>query len=72
MVNLPVNSAAQAGRMTENPTPETDTLDQRRQARAALKNRHAKNLIRLMDERDDLRGVHALADFVDEAVRWTA
>jgi len=24
-----------------------------------------------MDARTDLRGVHALADFVDDAVRWS-
>lgn len=40
--------------------------------RAALRDRHAKNLIRLMEQRRDLRGVHRLADFVDDAIRWTA
>ncbi len=40
--------------------------------RAALRDRHAKNLARLMDERNDLRGVNQLADFVDDAIRWTA
>ena len=34
--------------------------------------RHSQALTRLMDERDDLRGVHALADFVDDSLRWTA
>jgi len=58
--------------MTEDTTSETETLDQRRAARAALKTRHAQSLTRLMEQRTDLRGVHALADFVDEAVRWTA
>ncbi len=29
-------------------------------------------LTALMDERDDLRGVHALADYFDDAVRWSA
>jgi hypothetical protein len=58
--------------MTENEKMEAATLDQRRAARAALKTRHSQSVVRLMDERTDLRGVHALADFVDESVRWTA
>ncbi|NHA01393.1 hypothetical protein G5V59_20315 [Nocardioides sp. W3-2-3] len=40
--------------------------------RAALRDRHAQNLTRLMEQRSDLRGVHPLADFVDDAVRWSA
>lgn len=40
--------------------------------RAALRDRHAQNLLRLMEQRRDLRGVHPLADFVDDAIRWTA
>ena len=35
-------------------------------------NRHSHALTRLMDTRRDLRGVHALADFVDDSVRWSA
>jgi hypothetical protein len=34
--------------------------------------RHAQGLTRLMEARSDLRGVHALADLVDDAVRWSA
>jgi hypothetical protein len=60
-----------------NPTPQPasrpeDEFETAREKRAALKVRHAKSLTTLMNERDDLRGVHALADFVDDAVRWTA
>ncbi len=51
--------------------PEDD-LDPRRAQRDALRLRHAHLLSRLMAARDDLRGVHALADFVDDSVRWTA
>ncbi|MFB9311425.1 hypothetical protein [Nocardioides plantarum] len=58
--------------MTENEKKEAATLDQRRAARVALKTRHSQSVVRLMDERADLRGVHPLADFVDESVRWTA
>jgi len=49
-----------------------DTVDRSLERRAALRNRHAQGLTRLMKARSDLRGVHALADFVDDAVRWTA
>ena len=72
MVNLREKLALQADAMTENEKVEAETLDQRRAARAALKTRHSQSVVRLMDERTDLRGVHALADFVDESVRWTA
>ena len=40
--------------------------------RGTLKSRHTQALSQLMGDREDLRGVHALADFVDDALRWTA
>lgn len=40
--------------------------------RTKLKTRHSAALTTLMETRTDLRGVHALADFVDDAVRWSA
>jgi hypothetical protein len=51
-----------------NPTP----IDRAVSRRIALRVKHAQGLTKLMEERADLRGVHALADFVDDAVRWTA
>jgi len=57
--------------MNADITTEQET-DQAREKRAAFKLRHARGLTSLMDERSDLRGVHALADLVDDAVRWTA
>lgn len=72
MVNLREKYGPHPAVMTENELKEEMTLDQRRSARAALKTRHSQSVVRLMDERTDLRGVHALADFVDESVRWTA
>jgi len=62
------------GRRTasSNPSDPTDTVDRSLERRAVLRTRHAQSLTRLMEERADLRGVHALADFVDDAVRWTA
>lgn len=47
-------------------------LERIRAQRAALKNRHARRLSRLMAEREDLRGVHALADLVSDSLRWSA
>lgn len=60
----------------ENPTvsdkPVDIRVDRAVAQRYKLQNRHAHRLSRLMDEREDLRGVLPLADFVDEALRWTA
>jgi hypothetical protein len=47
-------------------------IERIRAQRAALKNRHARALSRLMTEREDLKGVHALADLVSESLRWSA
>ena len=52
----------------EEPTPQDRSLARR----IELRDRHAAKLARLMEERRDLRGVHPLADFVDDAVRWSA
>jgi hypothetical protein len=43
-----------------------------RERRERLQTRHAHALTSLMGARRDLRGVHALADVVADAVRWTA
>ena len=56
----------------ENPVTPENRLDTLREQRAALRLRHAQALTTLMEERTDLRGVHALADHLDDAVRWTA
>jgi hypothetical protein len=56
----------------EDPTTTETTLEQVREQRAALRLRHAQALTTLMEQRADLRGVHALADHFDEAVRWSA
>jgi hypothetical protein len=55
------------------PTPDIDTeLERIRVQRANLKARHSEALTRLMAEREDLRGVHALADLVNDSLRWSA
>ena len=52
---------------------DSDTrLEQIRAERAALKDRHSQALSRLMAEREDLKGVHALADLVSDSLRWSA
>ena len=37
-----------------------------------LATRHKNGVSRLLAHRDDLRGVHAFADVVEESVRWSA
>lgn len=54
-----------------NGTTETE-LERVRAQRSALKDRHAQALWKLMAEREDLRGVHALADLVSDSLRWSA
>ena len=61
----------QTGRPVDS-TSESDVVDRSLERRHSLRTRHAQNLTRLMETRTDLRGVHALADFVDDAIRWTA
>lgn len=58
----------------ENPTTtDRDTeLDRVAKQRNSLKSRHASALAKLMIEREDLRGAHAFADFVDDSLRWSA
>ena len=47
-------------------------LDRILATRERLEAQHAKRLLSLLDERSDLRGVHALADLVGERVLWCA
>ena len=56
---------------TATSTASTAT-DQLLERRAALRVKHTQALTSLMEERADLKGVHALADYFDEAVRWSA
>lgn len=84
MVNLLANFAAHdvatnddhvddQGVTMDHVTTETETeMERLRAQRGAFRLRHARGLTTLMAEREDLRGVHALADLVDDAVRWTA
>ena len=47
-------------------------IERIRAHRTTIKDRHSQALSRLMSERADLRGVHALADLVDDSLRWSA
>ncbi|CUR60658.1 conserved hypothetical protein [metagenome] len=47
-------------------------LEQIHAARERQEAKHAKGLLTLLNGRDDLRGVHALADMVGERVLWCA
>jgi hypothetical protein len=55
------------------PVRDLDTeLERFRAQRAELRLRHSQALARLMAEREDLKGVHALADLVSDSLRWSA
>ena len=60
---------------TTQPEPAYDMdaqLERIRAQRAALKDKHSQALSRLLAEREDLKGVHALADLVSDSLRWSA
>ena len=57
---------------TASTTELKTAADKLGEQRAALRLRHSQRLTALMEARNDLRGVHALADFVDDSVRWSA
>lgn len=40
--------------------------------RLKLRSRHTARLSELLEQRQDLAGVHAMADVVHESVRWSA
>ena len=49
------------------------TLSKREIGRRELAEpRRSRDIISLLDRHDELRGVYAMADMLDDAVRWTA
>jgi DNA topoisomerase IB len=56
--------------------PATRVLDDRTArlvaARANFRDRQTAGLTGLLERRPELRGLHALADFLDDSVRWSA
>lgn len=71
-MNTTIPSETQTADRHDATDASIDQLEHQRARRVALRTRHAQGLTRLMGERDDLRGILPLADFVDDAVRWTA
>jgi hypothetical protein len=51
---------------------ERVVLDTGERGSADLAFRHVRGVSTLLSTRDDLRGVHAWADVVEESVRWSA
>ncbi len=47
-------------------------LERIRAQRAAVKDRHSQKLAKLLAKREDLQGVHPLADLVSDSLRWSA
>ncbi|WP_168929672.1 hypothetical protein [Nocardioides sp. GY 10127] len=66
------HTSAHAPSARTAPAKEDVRLDRITGRRQVLRTRHSARLTQLMEEREDLRGVHALADFVDDSVRWGA
>lgn len=54
------------------PVCHPDPIEGERSHQAAFRDRQVRGLVRLLSEREDLRGCHRLADLVDDAVRWSA
>jgi hypothetical protein len=58
---------------TPEVTIETaDTIAAGLTRRERLEPRHAREIVELLGRKEELRGVHAMADFLDDAVRWSA
>jgi hypothetical protein len=52
---------------------EVDLAQERLQTlRNTIRTRHSLALFELMNEREDLQGVHALADHFSDSLRWSA
>jgi hypothetical protein len=53
-------------------TDQTAQTSAQTSAQTDLATRHKNGVSRLLAHRDDLRGVYAFADVVEESVRWSA
>ncbi|GAB2870673.1 hypothetical protein [Nocardioides pacificus] len=56
----------------DDKTPVDLELEHIRRQQITQHSRHTQALTSLMDNRQDLRGVYAMADLVDDFVRWSA
>lgn len=53
--------------------PSRQRVTQREDGRRELSEaRRSRDITTLLDKRDELRGVYAMADLIDDGVRWTA
>lgn len=53
-------------------TTTAASADEKPTRRERLETRHAREIVELLGRKEELRGVHAMADFLDDAVRWSA
>ncbi|MDO7867985.1 hypothetical protein [Nocardioides jiangxiensis] len=58
--------------MTIHPIDDAGTSRDAPTRRERLEARRERDLVQLLETKDWLRGVHPVADFLDDAVRWTA
>ncbi|MDO7867984.1 hypothetical protein [Nocardioides jiangxiensis] len=59
-------------RRTTTATAETAAPTEALTRRERLETRHSREIVELLERKNELRGVHAMADFLDDAVRWSA
>lgn len=52
--------------------PTAASTEEKPTRRERLETRHAREIVELLGRKEELRGVHAMADFLDDAVRWSA
>ena len=57
---------------THSPQPQSTTRARREAQREPFRLRRVQALTALLDTRRELRGVSAVADHLDDAVRWSA
>ena len=58
--------------VTDHDVLRDNVRDIRDRGSLDLASRHVRGVSSLLALRDDLRGVHAFADVVEESVRWSA
>ena len=57
---------------THSPQPQFPSRARREEQREQFRLRRVQALTALLDSRRELRGVSAVADHLDDAVRWSA
>ena len=57
---------------THSPQPPSTSRARREDQREQFRLRRVQALTALLESRQELRGVSAVADHLDDAVRWTA